>query len=42
MILLHKKYKICVMHFHYKSMVDNDMPGAGPFFLPQGHGWQDL
>ena len=22
------------MHFHYKSMIDNDMPGAGPFLTP--------
>ena len=22
------------MYFHYKSMVDNDMPGAGPVWTP--------
>ena len=49
MTLLHIKYKSFVscgcreedffMYFHYKSMVDNDMPGL---YGPQGHSWQDL
>ena len=43
MTLLHIKYtschgvaekKIFFMHFHYKSMVDNDMPEAWPVWTP--------
>ena len=43
MTLLHIKYTSFVscgcreyffMHFHYKCMVDNDMPGAWPFLTP--------
>ena len=29
------------IYFHYKSMVDNDMPGGG-LYGPQGHRWQHL
>ena len=26
--------KVFFIYFHYKSMVDNDMPGAGPVWTP--------
>ena len=42
-LLVYQIYKLCVMllqrrfffiYFHYKSMVDNDMPGAWPVWTP--------
>ena len=41
--VVYQIYKLCVMllkrrffhiYFHYKSMVDNDMPGAWPVWTP--------
>ena len=39
MIMLYIKYTSCCrkdffIYFHYKSMVDNDMPGAWPVWTP--------
>ena len=51
MTLLHLKYASFLscgcreedffMYFHYKSMVDKDMPVAWPVWTPGAH-WQDL
>ena len=49
--LLHTRYTgfrpcgfredVFFIFFHYKPMVDNDVPGHVQFG-PHGHGWQDL